>query len=248
MTTAGQATQPIPAPDLPYPFLSPLTRGPRGDTTRRVEGVLRDSIVNFAFQPGEFIRKDAICERLGVSRFPVSEALGRLAEEGFVEILPQRGTRVSRIDIAACRTAMFLRRAIEGEAMRVIAPLVDNRLVERLETNLWQQDLAVRQSNALEFFRQDHVFHDQLLSELSYRRVTAIVGSARRKLDQTREFLLRMPDEQLLGYLDHVAIVNALKRRDADAAQRAMIHHLDRFMQVIELAAAGNPDIFAPAA
>jgi len=248
MIPAGHTTPPSAAPDLPYPFLSALTRGPRGDTTRRVREILRDAIVSLAFLPGELMRKDAICERLGVSRFPVSEALGRLADEGFVEIVPQRCTRVSRIDIGACRVAMFLRRAIEGEAMRVIAPRVDDRLVERVETLLWQQEQAVRQSNAAEFFRHDQVFHDQLLSELGYRRVTAVVGSARGRLDRTREFLMRAPEEQLQGYLDHVAIANALKRRDADAAQHAMTHHLDRFMQRIELGAAENPQIFAPAA
>jgi DNA-binding GntR family transcriptional regulator len=248
MIPAGQAMPTTPAQDTPYPFLSALPRGPRGDTTRRVQDILRDAIVNLAFLPGEPMRKDAICERLGVSRFPVSEALGRLAEEGFVEITPQRGTRVSRIDIGACRVAMFLRRAIEGEAMRVIAPRVDDRLVERIETLLRQQDLAVRQSNSADFFRHDQAFHDQLLSELGYRRVTAVVGSARSKLDRTREFLMRASDEQLQGYLDHVAIANALKRRDADAAQRAMTHHLDRFMQAIEVGAAENPQIFAPAA
>ena len=102
------------ASDLPYPFLQPLARGRRGNTTQQVQNLLRDAIVKLTLTPGEFIRKDVICQRLGVSRFPVSEALGRLADEGFVEVLPQRGTRISRIDIAACRQAMFIRRASSG--------------------------------------------------------------------------------------------------------------------------------------
>src|ERR1700693_3912217 len=99
----------------PYDFLPALPRQGRGGTMQRVQDVIREAIVALAFTPGEFIQKDAICRRLGVSRFPVSEALGRLADEGFVEILPQRGTRVSRIEIASCRQAMFIRRALEGE-------------------------------------------------------------------------------------------------------------------------------------
>src|ERR1043165_10121029 len=130
-----------PAPSgeaLPYPFLRPLPRHGRAGTMQRVQDAIRDAIVALAFTPGEFIPKDAICQRLGVSRFPVSEALGRLADEGFVDILPQRGTRVSRIDIAACRHAMFMRRAIEGEAVRVIAPRANDSLIEKLEDNLRQ--------------------------------------------------------------------------------------------------------------
>src|SRR3981189_1647796 len=96
---------------LPYAFLPALPRQGRGGTTQRVHDIVREAIIALAFTPGEFIRKDAICRRLGVSRFPVSEALGQLADEGFVEVLPQRGTRVTLIHLAMWRQAPFLRRA-----------------------------------------------------------------------------------------------------------------------------------------
>src|SRR5215471_10807542 len=179
--------------DIPYAFLPTLARERRGNTTQQVQDLIRDAIVRLAFTPGEFIRKDAICERLGVSRFPVSEALGRLADEGFVDILPQRGTRVSRIDIAACRHAMFMRRAIEGEAMRVIAPHVDDFLIARMDDNLHQQEQAMQRADGANFFRLDHAFHDLLLGELGYRRVQSVRdadGAQRamtRHLDRTME-------------------------------------------------------------
>src|SRR5881392_2226217 len=81
----------------PYAFLPPLPRLGRGGTVQRVQDVVRDAIVRLELPPGIAIDKAALCARLGVSRFPVSEALGRLAAEGFVEVLPQRGTRVARI-------------------------------------------------------------------------------------------------------------------------------------------------------
>ena len=77
-----------------------------------------------------------MCARLGVSRFPVSEALGRLAAEGLVEVLPQRGTRVARIDLADCRQAMFIRRALEIAAVRNVAPRADAGLLAALDRNL----------------------------------------------------------------------------------------------------------------
>jgi DNA-binding GntR family transcriptional regulator len=178
----------------------------------------------------------------------VSEALGRLADEGFVDILPQRGTRVSRIDIAACRHAMFMRRAIEGEAMRVIAPRVDDPLVARMDDNLRHQEQAMQRGDGISFFGLDHAFHDLLLGQLGFRRVQSVVDAARGKLDRTREYLLRAPHRQSRSYLEHAAIADALKRRDADAAQRAMARHLDRTMEEIEARAAENPHIFAPAA
>src|SRR3954470_15773139 len=115
----------------PYAFLPTLTRHGRGGTVQRVQDVVRDAIVRLELPPGTAIDKAALCARLGVSRFPVSEALGRLAAEGFVEVLPQRGTRVARIDLADCRQAMFIRRALEADAARAAAAAHDRTLLAR---------------------------------------------------------------------------------------------------------------------
>ena len=72
--------------------------------------------------------------------------------------------------------------------------------------------------------------------------------AARAKLDRTREYLLRSKHRQSRSYAEHLAILEALKRRDPDAAQRAMTGHLDRTMEMIEAQAADNPQVFAPAA
>ncbi len=212
---------------------------------QRVQDVIREAIIGLAFAPGEFIQKDAICKRLGVSRFPVSEALGRLADEGFVEILPQRGTRVTHIDIPSCRQAMFIRRALEGEAVRVIARRAGARVAERLEPILAAQKLAMDHGDGVAFFRHDIAFHDTILVELGYERVQAVVEAARGSLDRTRLFLLRTPARQHQSYLEHTAITAALMAADPEAAYLAMTEHLDRVLNELELRAAENPQIFA---
>jgi GntR family transcriptional regulator, rspAB operon transcriptional repressor len=234
--------------DLPYPFLSALARRSPRQRTRQVQDAIRGAIVSLALLPGEFIRKSAICQRLRVSHGPVSEALQNLAAEGLVETIPHRGTRVCRIDVTSCRQAMLVRRALEGEAMRLLAPRADRRLIARLEDNLRYQDVAVKHADAMSFARRDFAFHDLLMSELGYRRVKGVVESARAKLDRAREFLLREPDRQLRNYLDHLAIVDALRRHDAAAAQRAMTRHIDTALREIETRGTENPEIFAPPA
>src|SRR3981081_1961257 len=109
---------------LPYAFLPALPRQGRGGTTQRVHDIVREAIIALSFTPGGFCRQDAICRRLGVSRFPVSEALGQLAAEGFVEVLPQRGTRVTRLDILSCRQAMFIRQELKVKTTHEGAPCV----------------------------------------------------------------------------------------------------------------------------
>ena len=71
-----------------WPLLSSTT------LTDQVYGVLRDRILSGGWEEGRFIREQDISDKLGVSRTPVREALGRLASEGFLERIPHRGFRL----------------------------------------------------------------------------------------------------------------------------------------------------------
>src|SRR6185295_1095257 len=225
----------------PYAFLRPLARAGRGGTVARVQDVIRDAIVRLDLPAGMFLDKAALCARLGVSRFPVSEALGRLAAEGFVEVLPQRGTRVARIDLGDCRQAMFIRRALEAEAMRAIAPGADAALLAALDRNLREQETALGADHGGRFHALDLELHELLLDFLGYERVKHAVEAARGSLDRARLFMCT-PQRQVATLDEHRAIVAALKRHDGDAAVRAMESHLDAVMTELVDFAGRNPD------
>jgi DNA-binding GntR family transcriptional regulator len=208
---------------------------------QRVQEVIRDAIVRLDLPPGTAIDKAALCAQLGVSRFPVSEALGRLAAEGFVEVLPQRGTRVARIDLADCRQAMFIRRALELEGMRELAPRADAVLLTALETNLRHQQTAIDDGNSVRFHELDLELHALLLDSLGYERVKNAVEAARGSLDRARLFMCT-PERKLSTFREHQAIIVALKRRDADGAVVAMERHLDAVMTELLDFAERNPD------
>jgi GntR family transcriptional regulator, rspAB operon transcriptional repressor len=228
----------------PYAFLPSLARHGRGGTVARVQDVIRDAIVRLDLPPGTFLDKAALCARLGVSRFPVSEALGRLAAEGFVEVLPQRGTRVARIDLGDCRQAMFIRRALEAEAMRAVAPRADAALLAALDRSLRDQEASLGADHGGRFHALDLALHELLLDFLGYERVKHAVEAARGSLDRARLFMCT-PQRQVATCAEHRAIVAALKRHDADAAVRAMEAHLDAVMTELVDFAGRNPDAVA---
>src|SRR3954454_23790663 len=151
-----------------YAFLPPLARQGRGGMVQRVQDTVRDAIVRLELPPGTTIDKAALCAQLVVSRFPVSEALGRLAAEGFVEVLPQRGTRVARIDLADCRQAMFIRRALEVEAIGVVAARADANLLARLDQNMREQDAVLTDENSVRFHQLDLELHETLMYFLGF--------------------------------------------------------------------------------
>ena len=228
----------------PYGFLPPLARRGRGGTVQRTQDLVRDAIVRLDLRPGAFIDKAALCARLGVSRFPVSEALGRLAAEGFVEVLPQRGTRVARIDLTDCRQSMFIRRSLEVAAMEILAPRTDAAFLTELESNLRATRAAMPENDRERFHALDLAFHELLLGRLAYERVRVAVEAARANLDRMRLFMC-YPQRQASTYAEHRAIVDALKEGDAYAAAGAMGAHLDAVMAELEAVASEHPDAFA---
>ena len=226
-----------------YPFLPALNRDKRGGTVQHIHDVIRDAIVRLDIPPGALIDKSALCERLGVSRFPVSEALGRLAEDGFVEILPQRGTRVTLINLADCREAMFIRRALESDAVRNIALRGDKALLNAIRDNVAAQHAAMRIDDRITFHALDLALHDLLLDALGFERVKTAVYAARAKLDRMRLFLCT-PERQASTIAEHERILEALRAHDPVAAGHAMEEHLDMVMTELATFSATRPDVF----
>lgn len=227
----------------PYKFLPPLHRDKRGGTVQNIQDIIREAIVRLELPPGVFIDKKALCEQLAISRFPVSEALGRLADEGFVEVLPQHGTRVTRIDLTDCAEAMFIRRALESECLRRIAPRIDETFIDALNRNMTDQQAAMARDDRVRFHECDIALHDMLLDALTYERVKTAVFAARAKLDRLRLFMCT-PHRQASTFAEHRGIVDALVAGDAAAAGRAMEQHLDMVMAELTEFAADNPDVF----
>lgn len=226
-----------------YPFLPALNRDKRGGTVQHIHDVIRDAIVRLDIPPGALIDKSALCERLGVSRFPVSEALGRLAEDGFVEILPQRGTRVTLINLADCREAMFIRRSLESDAVRNIALRGDKALLNAIRDNVAAQHAAMKIDDRITFHALDLALHDLLLDALGFERVKTAVYAARAKLDRMRLFLCT-PQRQASTIAEHERILEALRAHDPVAAGLAMEEHLDMVMTELATFSETRPDVF----
>ncbi len=227
----------------PYAFLQPLEREGRGQTTERVERMLRAAIVALEFAPGEFIDKTLVCARLGVSRFPVSEALGRLAAEGLVEVLPQRGTRAARIRLAEVREAMMIRRALEAMVAETAAGRLPRDARSALEANLSEQELAVVEDSRMRFHALDLAFHEILVTGLDLPRVGAVIEASRANIDRVRR-LLSSPRRQAVTLAEHEVLFRAIAASDAPAARRAMEDHLDAVAQELDGLALRQPDVF----
>lgn len=227
----------------PYAFLAPFPRAQRGRTTERVERALRAAIVGLDFAPGEFIDKAAVCQRLGVSRFPVSEALGRLSAEGLVEVLPQRGTRAARIRLREVREAMLIRRALEAMVAETAAQRLPVAALAELKRNLDAQAAAVAAGDRSDFYARDLAFHETLVAGLEMPRVAAVIEASRANIDRVRR-LLASPRRHAVTLKEHRTLYAAIAARDPGRARRAMEAHLDAVRDELDRFATEQPDAF----
>jgi DNA-binding GntR family transcriptional regulator len=82
---------------------------------------LREEIIRVELPPGTLLHEEELTQRLGVGRTPVREAIQRLRRDGFVTILPRRGTLVSEITITDLATIYEVRKHLESWASRLAA-------------------------------------------------------------------------------------------------------------------------------
>jgi DNA-binding GntR family transcriptional regulator len=216
----------------------------QGGATDRIVEALREAIVTLEIPPGTMLDKVALAARFGVSRFPVSEALNRLKAEGLVEIKPQSGSAVSLIRLADARENMFLRRALEGETVALLARRRHPDFLVEVERNLRYQRSAMEAGDRQGFHRLDLEFHDLLVSAAGFPRVRATVEKARLALDRVRR-LLGSPRRHALTFAEHNAIVDAMRKGDAEAARAAMAAHIDSVMDELEEFSEAHPEVFA---
>jgi GntR family transcriptional regulator, rspAB operon transcriptional repressor len=230
--------------ETPYQFLNAPSTPTRGNVTVQVTDTLRQAIVDLSLKPGEVIDKSAICERLGVSRFPVSEALARLQTEGLVDILPQRGSTVSLVRISDVLEYMLIRKALEAEAVRVVTDNHSAELAETLQRNMIYQRAAAEIGDREGFHERDLEFHDIILGDMSFTRVRAVIENTRANLDRARRLILT-PRRLEVTMAEHQAIVDGILAGDAQRAARAMRSHIDSVMAELIGFARDNARLFA---
>jgi GntR family transcriptional regulator, rspAB operon transcriptional repressor len=230
--------------ESPYQFLDVPTAPGRGSVTVHVTDMLRQAIVALDFAPGETLDKGAICERLGVSRFPVSEALARLQTEGLVDILPQRGSVVSLVRIADVLEYMLIRKALEAEAVRVVAANHGPDLIDELRRNISYQRAAARIDDQAGFHQRDLEFHEIILGAMSFTKVQSVIENTRANLDRARRLILT-PRRLEVTIAEHETILEGLAAGDGRQAGAAMRGHIDSVMSELLEYARTNPGLFA---
>jgi DNA-binding GntR family transcriptional regulator len=211
-----------------------------------VYGELKEAILSGALEPGSLIDKTELCEKLRVSRFPVSAAVSRLAYDRLVDVAPQHGSFVTRISLKDARERLFIRSALEGEIAAEAARGMSPADKDALAANLRQEAAAVAAKDRATFYALDVAFHQILTARLSMARSADVLESLRVHLERTRRLTMLSSDQLHASLNEHAAIASAIADGDADAARDAMKRHLRITAARLEDLAKRQPELFSP--
>ena len=232
--------------DLPArQALRPLTAY-HGSLAQRVYASLREAILSMSLRPGDILRKPEICEALGVSRSPVSEAVARLAVEHLVQVVPQAGTYVARFSLVEIREGAFLREALELAAVERVARGVSAAQLVLLRRNLRLQAALIEDHDVAGFYRADAEMHDLILGFTGFPRLAVMADVSWVHVNRARQLILPQPGRVQATLAEHQAIVAAIEARDPEAARAATRLHLGKLIGILEPLAQNRPDLFDP--
>src|SRR5918997_2835194 len=130
--------------------------------SKRVANKLRLMIVKGELSPGEWVRKQAVADRFGVSVQPVREALHVLQGEGLVDMHPNRGAQVRGLDRARLVHIYEIRAALSSLSARCFAEEARPFEVRALEAIQAQHDAALDADDRSEVRRTNLLFHDAI--------------------------------------------------------------------------------------
>lgn len=190
---------------------------------------LKRDVAEFNLVPGDRFTEHEISDRLGVSRTPVRQALFRLQQEGFVEVLFRSGWRVLPFDFEQFEQLYDLRMVLETTAVHRLCEdgqRVDRALLDQLVA-IWLVPVAERSGDTVQVAQWDEEFHCALVAAAGnaemarvHRDVTERIRIIRR-LDFTKQARIDAT------YEEHGKILKAIQRKRGDQAAMLLRAHIE---------------------
>lgn len=197
-----------------------------------VRDVLRRAILNGELAGGSRLVQAEIASTLEVSTTPVREALRALATEGLIQFDPHRGAVVKELSGEELQEIYDIRLLLEPMAMRQAVPNIDPALVERLRK---LHDRMLAEPHSAQWVDFNRAFHMAVYEAAASPRLAAIIGLLQdAAVMYISASLKEVPGLREDANHDHGDILDAIKRRDADAAVDAIRRHLTVALKALE--------------
>jgi DNA-binding GntR family transcriptional regulator len=199
---------------------------------QQVAEVLRVAITTGRFAPGQRLVEKDLCELTGVSRASVREALRQLESEGLIETLPNRGPLVSRLSTQDAASIYQVRGALEALAAQLFASNATDEQIAGLEAAVRVLDQAYKAQDVDRIVDAKRRFYDVLLAGSGNSMIGTILSTMNARITMLRRVSLSSPKRAPASIREIRAVLNAIKKRDPQAAYEASLHHIQQAAKV----------------
>ncbi|WP_409308378.1 GntR family transcriptional regulator [Pectobacterium sp. B1J-3] len=173
--------------------------------------------------PGERLQEARLAKQFGLSRTPIREALHRLETLGLVEPGPQRGLMIAQISYERLRQLFAVREGLERLAIELAVTSASEEEIGLLQEMVNAEQHIV---DSKQLHDHNRLFHRQIYRATHNPYLNEMLDNLRIHLSLLRGTTYDLSERRTEAKKEHQLIVDALARRDRDAAQEAACQHI----------------------
>jgi DNA-binding GntR family transcriptional regulator len=195
---------------------------------QEVASTLREQIFAGTLAPGSFVDELDLCERLGISRTPLREALKVLTAEGLLRHEPRRGCFVSVVTEQDLDDIFPIIALLEGRCAYEAARNATDSDLQELGALHDQLQSHAKAGRITDYYASNFAIHEAIILLADNRWLSQSIADLRKILKLSRLQSLSAPGRLKQSLSEHMTVFAALKSRDSEGAEAAMRTHLTR--------------------
>jgi DNA-binding GntR family transcriptional regulator len=199
---------------------------------------LREEILSSRLAPGEELGEVALARSLGISRGPLREALGQLAAEGLVTIVPRRGAVVKRLTHQEFIDAYQVREALESLAIKLAVPRLTAADKSELHRMSEEMERAAEIGDTDRFFDINRRFHARLVEASGNQKLEEVHGQLVAQMTRLLKQSVELRGGMAQSAAEHRAILEAVDADDPLLAARLLEEHIEVPQRMLRAVAA----------
>lgn len=189
-----------------------------------IYSILFDRILKGYYPPDTKLKEEDLAEEFKVSRTPIREILSQLAQDGLVDKVPKKGTRVIGFSVDDVEEIYEIRKSLEVQALRYSAPYLSIQGLKEIR----EQIIALQNIEDFKAHEQvDSKLHNYFIQGSKKMRLIRMLDQLYRLIQHFRELGYRRPETRDMASRAHLKLVDALILRDIDAAVEILKNHIE---------------------
>ncbi len=187
---------------------------------------LKENILRGKLPPGVKLPETLIAQQLGVSRTPLREAINRLEQDGFVEIIPRRGSFVRQVSPDEILEDLEIREVLEGLAVREAAHRATPQMIEAMKA-CFRNFSPSRVEKSLRPYAQQNVqFHHCIIEASQNRKLITLIRNLYDHMDWVRLHTMILPGRAKKSLAEHQKLIRLIENRQGELAEKVLRSHI----------------------